>query len=47
MIKRIEKNVHTLRFVGDVDVMFYKSAHHFLYQVWRAWNPNIVRNVSD
>ena len=25
---------------ADVD-MFYKSAQHFLYQVWRAWNAAI------
>jgi hypothetical protein len=27
-------------FFVDVD-MFYKSEHHFLYQVWRAWNAKI------
>jgi hypothetical protein len=25
---------------ADVD-MFYKSAQHFVYQVWRAWNAAI------
>ena len=34
------KNVHTLRFFVDVD-MFYKSAHHFLYQICGAWNAKI------
>jgi len=29
-------------FFVDVD-MFYKSAHHFLYQAWRAWNAKIGR----
>jgi len=32
------KNVHV--FFVDV-VMFYKSAHHCLYQVCRAWNSKI------
>ena len=27
-------------FFVDVD-MFYKSAHHFLYQVWKDWNAII------
>jgi hypothetical protein len=22
--------------------MFYKSAHHFLYPVWRAWNTKLL-----
>ena len=25
---------------ADVD-MFYKSAQHFVYQIWRAWNATI------
>ena len=28
-------------YVSADDEMFYKSAQHFLYQVWRAWNSAI------
>jgi hypothetical protein len=32
-------NIHGHRDCDDD--MFYKSAQHFLYQVWRAWNTAI------
>ena len=35
-----KKCTYPMFFVVDVD-MFYKSAHLFLYQVWRAWNAKI------
>ena len=30
-----------ISYVSADDDMFYKSAQHFLYQVWRAWNTAI------